>query len=226
MTSFLYKLMPRSIKNELKTIVRNDIKAKRQNQSNTVPYTELSQKHIANLKVILNRTELLKLLPHHGVVAELGVDKGAFSEKILTENAPEKLHLVDVWKTERYHEGLMNEVMQKFKQQIENNTVKIDRGFSTEVGKQFPNEYFDWIYIDTNHSYKTTKEELELYANKVKKDGIIAGHDFVIGNWKGDVKYGVIEAVYEFCVSNDWQLLYLTTEMYAPSFAIQRIGQN
>src|SRR5881275_3065069 len=98
MKRFLYKLMPQSIKKELKTIVRNDIKANRQNQNNTIPYTELSQKHISNLKLILNRTALLKVLPHHGVIAELGVDRGAFSEKILTENAPKKLHLVDVWR--------------------------------------------------------------------------------------------------------------------------------
>lgn len=38
------------------------------------------------------------------------------------------------------------------------------------------------------------------------------------------VRYGVIEAVYEFCAKYDWELLYITAENEGnPSFAIRRI---
>jgi len=39
-----------------------------------------------------------------------------------------------------------------------------------------------------------------MYEPKVKKDGIISGHDFTQGRWSNMTKYGVIEVVYEFCV--------------------------
>jgi hypothetical protein len=73
--------------------------------------------------------------------------------------------------------------------------------------------------------YKTTTDELQSYHLKIKPNGIIAGHDFILGNWDGIVRYGVIEAVYEFCVKYNWEIIYLTTELYTnPSFAIRKIG--
>ena len=69
-----------------------------------------------------------------------------------------------------------------------------------------------------------TREELVKYASKVKRDGIIAGHDYTMGNWDSLNRYGVIEAVHEFCVKYGWELVYLTLESAEnQSFAIKRI---
>ena len=58
-------------------------------------------------------------------------------------------------------------------------------------------------------------------------DGIIAGHDYILGNWDGLVRYGVIESVYEFCVRYNWEIIFLTTELNnSPSFAIRRITDD
>ena len=39
-------------------------------------------------------------------------------------------------------------------------------------------------------------------------------------------RFGVIEAVYQFCVEEDWELLYLTLENAANgSFAVRKISQ-
>ena len=74
------------------------------------------------------------------------------------------------------------------------------------------------------HSYDTTREELARYASKVKRDGIIAGHDYTTGNWNLLNRYGVIEAVHEFCVKYGWKLAYLTVESTEnQSFSIKRI---
>ena len=43
----------------------------------------------------------------------------------------------------------------------------------------FDNEFFDWIYIDTDHSYETTYKELNSWSSKIKQDGVIAGHDYM-----------------------------------------------
>jgi predicted O-methyltransferase YrrM len=114
--------------------------------------------------------------------------------------------------------------MQKFAQQLAMGTVQLHRGLSTEKVSDFPDNYFDWIYIDTNHRYETTYEELMAYAPKMKPGGIIAGHDFINGNWVTSLRYGVREAVHEFCVKEGWEFRYLTMEIGDhPSFGISKI---
>jgi len=193
-------------------------------ESMSVP--EIKYKHVQNGKLLENREQFLSLFPQNGIVAELGVDHGDFSRKILDVNLPSKLHLVDVWQSDRYPERLFHEVSQKFQKEILAGKVIINRGLSTQVGRQFPDAYFDWIYIDTAHSYKVTKAELEMYRPKIKNGGIIAGHDFIVGEIDVPWKYGVIEAVYEFCKVYHWEIIYLTMERgISPSFAIKEISQ-
>ncbi|OFX42841.1 MAG: hypothetical protein A2046_03720 [Bacteroidetes bacterium GWA2_30_7] len=191
----------------------------------TIPRINLAEKNISNLKAILSREKLLELLPKNGIVAEIGVWKGDFSEVIIEKTSPRKLHLIDAWSSNRYNDEIRQSVEIKFKTQIKKGQIEINYGLSIDVVDTFNDNYFDWIYIDTDHSYKTTKIELEKFSKKVKPSGIIAGHDYIIGNWNGMVKYGVIEAVYEFCSKNDWEIIYITMEGkgHHPSFAIRKI---
>jgi len=194
-------------------------------QSRRIPQVELQARHIANLRVVVDRAAFLEAMPKQGVVAELGVNRGDFSAQILEITRSRKLHLVDVWDTERYHEGLERLVRDRFRNEIADGIVEIDRGLSTEVLPRYPEGHFDWVYIDTDHSYRTTAAELELARRVVKPGGIIAGHDYVTGNWDGGVRYGVVEAVHEFCVRHDWELRLLTHETNRHlSFAIRAIG--
>ncbi len=98
---------------------------------------------------------------------------------------------------------------------------------STDVLKTFKDEYFDWIYIDTIHSFNITYAELMLSAQKVKRDGYILGHDFCTGNVITPVPYGVIEAVNKFCVEFEYRYRYLTLESHGHfSFCLQRISKH
>jgi len=192
--------------------------------SSEIPKFEINSRNIQNTKLLVDRSELLNMLPKNGTVAEIGVDEGDFSELILKITNPHKLHLIDFWGSKRYNQEKREKVEKKFKEEIVNSVVEINLGLSTQVAGIFPDCYFDWIYIDTDHSYKTTITELELYKNKVKENGIIAGHDFILGNWNDVVRYGVIEAVYEFCTKYNWEILYITAELNNnPSFAIRRM---
>lgn len=207
-----------------KSFILPTVKKMNTKASQAIPIFELSEMHIKNAKLLTTREELLELLPKGGIVAELGVDEGEFSKSILGINKPKKLHLVDFWGSKRYNQDKRRKVETRFKKNIEANNLEINLGLSTEVVKGFQDNYFDWIYIDTSHSYKTTIEELELYRSKIKSNGFIAGHDYVMGNWDGMVRYGVIEAVYEFCVKYNWEIIFLTTELNESlSFAIRRI---
>jgi len=51
-----------------------------------------------------------------------------------------------------------------------------------------------------------------------------SGHDFFNGNWLSGLRYGVREAVHEFCVVEGWEFVFLTMEIGDnPSFAIRKM---
>ncbi|MEQ8714146.1 MAG: class I SAM-dependent methyltransferase [Cyclobacteriaceae bacterium] len=217
-------LLPAIVNRGIFKLFKSNLSEYLKHSSQGIPICDLHQKHVQNARLVSSRLELLKLMPKEAIVAELGVDKGAFSKEILETSKPRKLHLVDTWGSSRYNSSKMESVRVQFSDQLNEGKVEIHHGLSTEVVSQFKDGYFDWVYIDTDHTYETTKRELERYASKLKPGGVIAGHDYVVGNWYGMFKYGVVEAVNEFCVKNDWEIIYLSTELsIGASFAISSI---
>ncbi len=198
--------------------------AEREARVQALPRVRLAEKHMRNCQTVLDRATLLTRLPRWGTVAELGVDRGDFSAQILALAEPRRLHLVDTWGCERYHAGLHEAVQQRFAAELAEGRVQVHRKTSLDAAADFPDGHFDWLYLDTDHSYETTARELRRYAAKVKPNGLIAGHDYTMGNWASGYRYGVIEAVHEFCVEQHWELVFLTVDQTeSPSFAIRRL---
>lgn len=185
------------------------------------PQPRLERRHLEGARLLPTRYDMLDELPKGGVVCEIGVANGDFSAEILKRNQPKKLHLVDAWVADRYHDD-RKIVESRFAAEIDAGRVNLHVGYSTDRLPEFPDHYFDWVYIDSVHDYKTTAAELAISLAKVKPGGIIAGHDYTPGNIVGPVPYGVIQAVQEFCVRNDWRYICLTCESHCyVSFALQ-----
>ena len=55
--------------------------------------------------------------------------------------------------------------------------------FGYKVVDKFENDSIDFIYIDGSHSEENVRRDLELYLPKLKKNGIIAGHDYLELVW-------------------------------------------
>lgn len=220
----LYALLPPVILKLLTVEVRAFREVRDARLAPELPLVELTPQHIANLKVLTDRRALLQALPSDAVVAEIGVARGDFSEAILQLAAPKELHLIDAWSRPREYRGLRKVVERRFVDQISHGRVIIHQGFSTDLLPQFDDHTFDWVYLDTGHHYATTAAELRLCRQKVKAGGIIAGHDYVTGSWRSDIRYGVIEAVHEFCIEFGWEMIYLTHESGRHlSYALRRM---
>jgi hypothetical protein len=58
------------------------------------------------------------------------------------------------------------------------NNIKLIKDFSCNVVNDFADESIDFIYIDGNHSFEYVFNEINLYKPKIKKSGIISGHDY------------------------------------------------
>jgi hypothetical protein len=71
--------------------------------------------------------------------------------------------------------------------------------------REFPDAYFDWVYVDTSHQYQHTRDELTLLDLKVKPDGVISGDD-----WQPDPghrHHGVCKAVTELVSTGRYTLV-------------------
>lgn len=188
------------------------------------PQTRLQLIHTENCRALPDRGMLLARLPQGGIAAEIGAAFGDYTKHIFAQNKPRELYLLDSWDSARYVAG-MEAIKRNFAAEIEAGRLHLRQGFSTDKLAEFPNEFFDWVYIDTNHSYGTTWKELQLCHECVKPDGRIAGHDFCTGNVIDPVPYGVIEACARFCVQYGWQYEYITLESHGHfSFCLKRLG--
>lgn len=188
-----------------------------------LPRTKLADKHLALCKMLPDRRALLDHMPKRAIAAEVGVAAGDFTAEILARTEPARLHLVDSWQSARYEPDL-DIVCRRFKAELDLDQLRIERGQSVETLSRFPEAFFDWVYIDTDHSFDTTFAELSTCNGKVNTNGHIAGHDFCVGNVITPVPYGVIEAVLAFCVDFKWRFEFLTCESSGHlSFSLVRL---
>jgi hypothetical protein len=211
----------------LRPLIRHDQEHKRAAVEARLPAGKLRGEHVEHCRLLLDRVALLDQLPPGGVGAELGVDQGDFTELILRHARPRQLHLVDTWATRRYNDDKARRVQDRFAAQIAAGQIAVHRKLSLDAAAEFADASLDWVYIDSSHAYGVTAAELRAYAGKIRPGGLMAGHDYSMGNWVKGFRYGVIEAVHEFCVEHDWELRYLTAQrLERPSFAVRRIAHT
>jgi len=137
---------------------------------------------------LLDRKTLIGSLPHGGVVAEVGVASGGFSEIILERNQPSRLVLIDCWEhqadseykddpangpNQAYQDGVYKSVCSMFANRPE---VEIVRAYSLPAATLFPDEHFDIVYLDGNHLI--VDQDIAAYWPKVKRGGWLTGHDY------------------------------------------------
>ena len=176
----------------------------------------------------MDRVQLLEFMPKNSVCAEIGVCLGDFSQHIINVTKPSQLFLVDVWGdiSSIYKDKLMaDNVIQEeryrsvVKRFLHKPEVRYIRSFSDSMLEIFPEGYFDWIYIDGDHSYEGCKLDLNIAKKLVKPDGLILGHDHM---WKFP---GVIDSVKDFVEENSYYHTYTTRDKNS-TFLISRTKET
>ena len=142
----------------------------------------------------------------HGV--EVGVWKGELSSDLLSHFPNLQLIMVDLWRAEddrgsmhakdssqeamddAWHSAAFN--AQKFVGRTE-----MHKGSSVDVAEKFPNQTFDFVFLDADHYYESVRDDILAWWTKIKQHGIVAGHDY---DGMGDRRkgWGVKRAVDEF----------------------------
>lgn len=134
------------------------------------------------------RLELAQLFCELGFKkgAEIGVEEGIYSEVLLKENPQLHLDSIDAWAayegyrdhmTQKEMDDIYAKAYEKLKPYQDRNVLI--KGFSVEVSEMYPDEYFDFVYLDANHEFTHIVNDIAAWERKVKVEGIIAGHDYI-----------------------------------------------
>jgi predicted O-methyltransferase YrrM len=59
-----------------------------------------------------------------------------------------------------------------------NHFVELIKSDSSAAASLFENESLDFVFIDGNHWYDYVKKDIEAWLPKIKKGGIVSGHDY------------------------------------------------
>ena len=116
------------------------------------------------------------------VGAEIGVDKGAYTEKLC--KAGLKIYAVDPWKMYGDYNHPRGQKRLDFLHEHTQRVVApynchIIRKESMDAILDFEDESLDFVYIDGNHKFRYVAEDLFEWAKKVRVGGVVSGHDYV-----------------------------------------------
>ena len=152
------------------------------------------------------------------VGVEVGVDKAAFSEKVLARSNVEKYYCVDTWQDDfgsDHRPGYFDKDGSKRYQEAYNTLKKyVDSGRAemlqmtgVEASTKFEPSSIDFCYIDGDHSLEGIYTDIKAWLPKLAIGGIIAGHDYKDGPKSGisdyfgnQLCYRIKTVTHEYCM--------------------------
>jgi hypothetical protein len=156
----------------------------------------------------MHRDKFNTLIKNFDNAIEIGVAKGSYS-KIIYNWGFKKLYLCDAWREYKDQDGRLtpqstcNKWIEDLITYFKSKPVIFVIEDSVKAASHFDNNFFDFIYIDADHSYEGVKADLNAWYDKCKIGGLFAGHDILTKNT------GVKKALDEFC--NNKKIKYNVT---------------
>lgn len=143
---------------------------------------------------------------------EVGTDKGVFA-RMLLQFWPGKLVCVDpyyrAYDAEEIPEMSGNR-FQDYKEAVlalreYGKRAQIIRLSSVDASALFARESLCFVYVDACHQYEAVKQDIEVWWPKLKKGGVLAGHDIVSSGEDHKKGWGrhVQPAVFDFAVQHE-----------------------
>jgi hypothetical protein len=152
------------------------------------------------------------------MVAEVGVERGRNAvDMVQNISNIGKLYLIDDYLPYTDYLGgycpqeIQDQVYQDMLERISlySDKIIVIKKSSLDVALTFPDGFFDFIYIDGNHNYESVKQDMYAWFPKVKKGGLLSGHDF---DPRNITRQDVAEAVKYFCRENNLEYMVFPFE--------------
>lgn len=162
------------------------------------------------------------------IICEIGVFAGRNFIRMI-EHQPQVAIAVDAWRNDGifshndsgYSQEALDKQYQDFVGRMADRPfVKVYREYSIEAAKHFPDEYFDFIYIDADHTYEGCRADIESWYPKVKKGKFLCGDDYVRTQDPVGIKYEVKRAVNNFAQEKKLKVYELPGNEWATGWVI------
>lgn len=142
-------------------------------------------------------SEMVARFPSGSRFLEIGTYAGRSFSYLAVEvvNSGKKIELYGIdgfgWPGEASFESFMRN-MEPITYAAPDQVMRIYKGNSVDLSRSFPDAHFEFIFIDANHEYESVKADILAYLPKVKRGGVLAGHDY------SEIEHlGVYQAVHE-----------------------------
>lgn len=116
---------------------------------------------------------------------EIGVRTGKYSKVLCDENKDLHLYSVDPYimgyedvRAQQIGMEKQERFYQEAKKMLSPYNCELIRKESLDAVKDFEYESLDFVYIDGNHQFDYVMCDIIEWAKRVKKGGIVAGHDY------------------------------------------------
>lgn len=129
--------------------------------------------------------EIVDRLPDNACVFEIGVWEGrstlSLADMIRKSGKRVEFHCCDTfcggWNKKLFQYDYYTLFMRNLERFDLGDYVIVNKGISWEVLVNFPDNYFDFIFIDGNHYCEPVYDDVSISLRKLKRRGILAGHD-------------------------------------------------
>jgi len=161
----------------------------------------------------LTRKRLIEMLGEHGFSAgaEIGVDRGTFTEYMFKTIPDLTMLCVDPWVR-----GSGDERYETTARKLAPYKATLIREQSTRAVLDVPDKSLDFVYIDGDHAFDFVMTDLIMWSRKVKYGGVIAGHDYY-----RFTRAGIIPAVDTYTQQHMIEKWFLTDEKEATFFWVR-----
>ncbi len=171
-----------------------------------------------------SRDDLARLFAALGFTsgAEIGVWTGDYSKRLCERIQGLRLRCVDPWESYAKYDDKKNDAArleaayQKACATLAPFGCDIVRQHSLTAARGVPNGSLDFVYLDGNHGRAFVEADLRAWVPKVRRAGIVAGHDYVTTTRKPWLQ--VKPAVDAFVQANGIPRLYVLAADKSPSF--------
>jgi len=130
---------------------------------------------------------------------EVGTAEGLFAEKMIKVIPNLKLYMVDPYNAYPayvdYDQDGCDKCLAEVKERMKDTNSELIQLPSMEALDKFEDNSLDFVYIDANHDYKFVFEDVEGWSKKVRKGGIVSGHDY-------GQDWGVKKAIQDYVKEN------------------------
>lgn len=130
--------------------------------------------------------QIVDKFPSGSKFVEVGSWKGKSSAymavEIINSGKEIEFYCVDTFEGSVEHQN--NQDLSALYEIFKNNMKPVEGHYkdfkmpSLEAVKQFEDQSLDFVFIDASHEYEDVKNDITAWLLKVKKGGILAGHDY------------------------------------------------